>query len=103
RSQIITPYFHTSPTRLSAYLSNLTFPSDSTALALQITQSPNHVSVFSVLQRQKKSPGHNGRASAVAEAWSSEPMPGRYGRAIFRSEEHTSELQSHLNLRCRLL
>src|SRR5260370_17744552 len=27
----------------------------------------------------------------------------RMGRVSFRSEEHTSELQSHLNLVCRLL
>src|SRR5260370_30887217 len=29
--------------------------------------------------------------------------PGRYAWAVARSEEHTSELQSHLNLVCRLL
>src|SRR5260370_30084870 len=31
-----------------------------------------------------------------------EPPPRRVGR-LLRSEEHTSELQSHLNLVCRLL
>src|SRR5260370_29027251 len=30
-------------------------------------------------------------------------MPFSRWRAMFRSEEHTSELQSHLNLVCRLL
>src|SRR5260370_24459442 len=31
------------------------------------------------------------------------PGPAAVGRAHQRSEEHTSELQSHLNLVCRLL
>src|SRR6266571_8226697 len=31
------------------------------------------------------------------------PLPGDPGRAARRSEEHTSELQSHVNLVCRLL
>src|SRR5260370_8621323 len=33
------------------------------------------------------------------------PLPGRRGAGdrVARSEEHTSELQSHLNLVCRLL
>src|SRR5207237_9885337 len=30
-------------------------------------------------------------------------LPQRHGRFVERSEEHTSELQSHLNLVCRLL
>src|SRR5438477_9398602 len=38
------------------------------------------------------------RAGAVPERW---PRGGRGGAA--RSEEHTSELQSHVNLVCRLL
>src|SRR5260370_30845774 len=29
--------------------------------------------------------------------------PGRVNEMLWRSEEHTSELQSHLNLVCRLL
>src|SRR5260370_21107981 len=33
----------------------------------------------------------------------SRPSPDRSGRTRQRSEEHTSELQSHLNLVCRLL
>src|SRR5260370_3357450 len=32
-----------------------------------------------------------------------EDSPDEIGRAVARSEEHTSELQSHLNLVCRLL
>src|SRR5260370_2986136 len=32
-----------------------------------------------------------------------ELIPGKQFATIFRSEEHTSELQSHLNLVCRLL
>src|SRR5438477_8863850 len=34
--------------------------------------------------------------------WTAGKWPG-FGRAKFRSEEHTSELQSHVNLVCRLL
>src|SRR5260370_19592004 len=41
-------------------------------------------------------PGRRGRAGTPA------PPPGPRG-TDFRSEEHTSELQSHLNLVCRLL
>src|SRR5690242_21130576 len=44
--------------------------------------------------------------SAVAESWR-HPTPGRScgsaRSAPTRSEEHTSELQSHVNLVCRLL
>src|SRR5260370_2149731 len=39
-------------------------------------------------------------------AWGWQPGEGRepaLGSALERSEEHTSELQSHLNLVCRLL
>src|SRR5260370_28858102 len=44
------------------------------------------------------SPTSPGAAAAAA------PLSGcRQYRAIVRSEEHTSELQSHLNLVCRLL
>src|SRR5260370_3981821 len=32
-----------------------------------------------------------------------EAFPWQPGKASYRSEEHTSELQSHLNLVCRLL
>src|SRR4029077_19355120 len=38
------------------------------------------------------------------EAWTLSPTGGKPERAVsIRSEEHTSELQSHLNLGCRLL
>src|SRR5260370_5346690 len=35
--------------------------------------------------------------------WASHMLQGDMGRSFERSEEHTSELQSHLNLVCRLL
>src|SRR5260370_42416799 len=41
------------------------------------------------------SPGH-GALPGVVKSWS-------FGFRLRRSEEHTSELQSHLNLVCRLL
>src|SRR5260370_29931055 len=48
------------------------------------------------------------RAAAPAPPWPpASPLPAwaatRADRSGFRSEEHTSELQSHLNLVCRLL
>src|SRR5260370_14752680 len=41
------------------------------------------------------------RASSSTHMWSSDSKPASLDR--YRSEEHTSELQSHLNLVCRLL
>src|ERR1041385_9284267 len=41
--------------------------------------------------------------SVRASAWSSENNPIHNGLAHYRSEEHTSELQSRLHLVCRLL
>src|SRR5260370_22483628 len=43
------------------------------------------------------------RAAAPRRFWAVRPAPARAGRCRGRSEEHTSELQSHLNLVCRLL
>src|SRR5260370_27843728 len=40
-------------------------------------------------------------SGTVDERWAQNDGPGV--KANFRSEEHTSELQSHLNLVCRLL
>src|SRR5260370_10592716 len=50
-------------------------------------------------------PGHGGtRHRASPGAAPSRPRrPARTAAAAHRSEEHTSELQSHLNLVCRLL
>src|SRR5207237_9825040 len=42
-----------------------------------------------------------GRAGVAPEPLGAADLAGRYAAA--RSEEHTSELQSHLNLVCRLL
>src|SRR5260370_15752114 len=39
----------------------------------------------------------------VTSAWSTRRPRGKTSRSRRRSEEHTSELQSHLNLVCRLL
>src|SRR5260370_4911433 len=40
---------------------------------------------------------------ALTQRWSLHIAALAIGSAIVRSEEHTSELQSHLNLVCRLL
>src|SRR5260370_32756082 len=48
--------------------------------------------------RDRRSRCRGRRASARAKT-----MGAVSGRQDFRSEEHTSELQSHLNLVCRLL
>src|SRR5260370_19799195 len=42
-------------------------------------------------------------ASSLCARWPSRLPPPPRQRASLRSEEHTSELQSHLNLVCRLL
>src|SRR5438477_8959407 len=39
----------------------------------------------------------------LARDWPAAPAAARSGRHRGRSEEHTSELQSHVNLVCRLL
>src|SRR5260370_30668093 len=45
-----------------------------------------------------------GQQLCLARAAAARPVRCRPGRALrHRSEEHTSELQSHLNLVCRLL
>src|SRR5207237_3140802 len=51
--------------------------------------------------RLASSPATRSRADASVEAASADPM--RRSSSSCRSEEHTSELQSHLNLVCRLL
>src|SRR5260370_19668436 len=43
------------------------------------------------------------RSPAPTPAWCAASTPSRTACAAKRSEEHTSELQSHLNLVCRLL
>src|SRR5260370_8702721 len=43
------------------------------------------------------------RAPRVRRAGAAPPGPGAHRPRRTRSEEHTSELQSHLNLVCRLL
>src|SRR2546430_10426266 len=42
-------------------------------------------------------------AAPIGTIWSSSPCITRVGTSNFRSEEHTSELQSQSNLVCRLL
>src|SRR5690606_41759060 len=59
---------------------------------------PGQVAAASRYQRRWAG-GMSRLASAVGAPASSEPMPA----AEFRSEEHTSELQSRENLVCRLL
>src|SRR5260370_323356 len=43
------------------------------------------------------------RAASAERCSSARKTTGRRSRKVARSEEHTSELQSHLNLVCRLL
>src|SRR5260370_2315302 len=47
--------------------------------------------------------GRHGRHGPVGPAACGRAGAGRLAHAPHRSEEHTSELQSHLNLVCRLL
>src|SRR5260370_18625038 len=59
---------------------------------------------YTTLFRSRRSGGRRTRAPAPWPAWPPPPLPARYRvLAHERSEEHTSELQSHLNLVCRLL
>src|SRR2546422_4209504 len=48
-------------------------------------------------------PPPRGRRAPPAPAWPPRPASAWRTRASFRSEEHTSELQSRLHLVCRLL
>src|SRR5260370_41967268 len=43
------------------------------------------------------------RTPVRLRSWNRRPGAPPLSHAVFRSEEHTSELQSHLNLVCRLL
>src|SRR5260370_20359141 len=71
--------------------------------------SQNRACCISVALRPPYSFGHE--TAAQRPSWSFCCQARRYGndssmgfsRHSFRSEEHTSELQSHLNLVCRLL
>src|SRR5690242_21506404 len=47
----------------------------------------------SVVRAQRAAPAHASNANSAAS----------HGHGVLRSEEHTSELQSHVNLVCRLL
>src|SRR5260370_32857033 len=59
-----------------------------------------YTTLFRSLPRIRAASGR----SADGSAWHAHRVGGKtYYHAISRSEEHTSELQSHLNLVCRLL
>src|SRR5260370_21308508 len=57
--------------------------------------SGQHASVFPHISDFPWNPKHS-------SFWREECL-GFHGKSLMRSEEHTSELQSHLNLVCRLL
>src|SRR5260370_27553224 len=56
-----------------------------------------YTTLFRSSKRWRSRPARRTRWTAGSARW-----PARSGRST-RSEEHTSELQSHLNLVCRLL
>src|SRR5438034_10117613 len=58
-----------------------------------------YTTLFRSRRTRRTSPG----APSPARRPACRPPPSRYGRAPSRSEEHTSELQSHSELVCRLL
>src|SRR5260370_12298548 len=60
---------------------------------LRVRHRTNNAAVYSLTQRRA-------RSKAKRETKNKNPPKNRLP---FRSEEHTSELQSHLNLVCRLL
>src|SRR5690242_21466619 len=87
------PYLHSFPTRRSSDLSAISFTSPS-----------NNPQVLGLVSMIAATSGPSLSLSACASTWplglagtSSTVKPAK------RSEEHTSELQSHVNLVCRLL
>src|SRR5260370_32637320 len=60
-----------------------------------------YTTLFRSLRGSGRGIGHGGAATGGLE--SIEPLGGIRKDLAHRSEEHTSELQSHLNLVCRLL
>src|SRR5260370_20426576 len=62
---------------------------------------------YTTLFRSSKAPAfpaaRNSRNNAGRPTTQLEPIRPRFRSIVSRSEEHTSELQSHLNLVCRLL
>src|SRR5260370_5948534 len=54
-------------------------------------------------RKRHRSPVGSGQAASRHRAFHSQALSRSTARAAVRSEEHTSELQSHLNLVCRLL
>src|SRR5260370_12082457 len=75
-----------------------------TTLFRSETMNANEKAVAAVLAKYQDALNQSD-ADAVMELYASDGvfMPQNSPSSIIRSEEHTSELQSHLNLVCRLL
>src|SRR5260370_30154642 len=59
--------------------------------------------VLAVFPQMAAGPGKRDATGKPARASAGTAGPSKGGPSLWRSEEHTSELQSHLNLVCRLL
>src|SRR5207237_8750177 len=93
---------HSFPTRRSSDLALIDFQMpdlDGLGLAAQIQARPE---LSTTMIMMLSSVGHRGDAARLRDlgvaSYLTKPV-----RQSMRSEEHTSELQSHLNLVCRLL
>src|SRR5438034_4203539 len=62
---------------------------------------------YTTLFRSRRTAAHHAAAHRQGRAALAAPLPERllrgHARGVLRSEEHTSELQSHSDLVCRLL
>src|SRR5260370_4394567 len=90
------------PPRSTLFPYTTLFRSERSAAPLRrYTAEPRHKIAKTTPCKVEWAPVRSARAACVRDT--RRKMVRRHGPNLIRSEEHTSELQSHLNLVCRLL
>src|SRR5690242_20835618 len=74
-----------------------------TTLFRSLLKQHNHLKSFVLFRFVSGALGHRLKAGPGPEFQNGKHEPGKFRLFQRRSEEHTSELQSHVNLVCRLL
>src|SRR5690242_21603905 len=74
-----------------------------TTLFRSSAEMPSRAPSSTAAMNARHAPGQRGAAIAIAPQTAAKASADGNSRLRARSEEHTSELQSHVNLVCRLL